>query len=173
MNIAFINLPNFTFLCLCYFFLSSCKYKTLKKASSSQDVYISVVNRSLAPQFGILLKRKIKEMVSQTDNYKVVNSPNASDLEINVLVKSYEKEPGVYLENDPIIASSIDNRIGVEVFFKWNQLPNKSSRESFQISAPSLRPSERSQALSRNAFYELAENFSRKIRFMLLDLEGV
>ena len=112
-------------------------------------------------------------MVSQTDNYKVVNSPNASDLVINVLVKSYEKEPGVYFENDLIIASSIDNRIGVEVFFKWNQLPNKSSRESFQLSAPSLRPSERSQALSRNAFYELAENFSRKIRFMLLDLEGV
>ena len=173
MNIAFINLPKFTFLCLCCFFLSSCKYKTLKKASSSQDVYISVVNRSLAPQFGILLKRKIKEMVSQTDNYKLVNSPNSSDLEINVFVKSYEKEPGVYLENDPIIASSINNRIGVEVFFKWNQLPNKSSSESFKLSAPSLRPSERSQALSRNAFYELAENFSRKIRFMLLDLEGV
>ena len=112
-------------------------------------------------------------MISRTDNYKLVNSPNNSDLEINVMVKSYEKEPGVYLEDDPIIASSIDNRIGVEVFFKRNQLPNKSFRESFMLSAPSLRPSERSQALSRNAFYELAENFSRKIRFMLLNLEGI
>ena len=159
MNIALINLSKLTFLCLCYFFLSSCKYKTLKKASSSQDVYISVVNRSLAPQFGILLKRKIKEMISRTDNYKLVNSPNDSDLEINVMVKSYEKEPGVYLEDDPIIASSIDNRIGVEVFFKRNQLPNKSFRESLSFRLRPYVPQREAKHFHAMPFMNLLKTF--------------
>ena len=171
MKFAILNLSRLTFLYLCFLLLGGCKYKTVKKTSSNKDVYVSVVNRSLAPQIGILIKRKIKEMVSQTHNYKLVNSPRGSDLEINVLVKSYQKHPGVYLEDDPIIASSVDNRIGVEVFFECKQMPNKYLSENFKLSAPSIRPSERSQTLSRNALYEIAESLSRKIRFMLFKFQ--
>ncbi|OUU40506.1 MAG: hypothetical protein CBC16_06120 [Verrucomicrobia bacterium TMED56] len=146
-------------------FLVGCKYKPVQKDSIS-NVFVKIENRSLIPQFDLILKRKIKEEILMSGHFRIVESKRASDVVVRVKVDSRNRYGTVFEKADPILATAVNNEVlgSIEIVDK-----NKKPVEvPFKISAPSIRPTSYSKIILNKANMDLCSKLAVKIVRILM-----
>lgn len=151
-----------------YLCFTSCKYKTFEAKNSLNTIYIDVENKSFAPQFGPLLERKIKEVVIEAGGFQLASSPNSSDVDLILEVIDFKKSPGIFDDEDPIVAASLENKITVNVICNEKRSGRPVLEKSFTESSPSVGGDVRSKFAYKNAFLDIAENISKKVSYLLI-----
>ena len=150
-------------------FSFSCSYRPSNPKGLHDKIYIRVVNESFAPRFGIILKRKLKEELILTSNFELVESSSQSNLDLFLTVKDFSKKQGIAFDDDPLIAKSLSNQILIDVKVSDKKPHFYSYSKSMTASSPSIKLGENVKASNDKAFLEIAENFSRQIRFFLIN----
>jgi len=104
-----------------------------------------------------------------TGNFELVESSSQSNLDLFLTVKDFSKKQGIAFDDDPLIAKSLSNQILLDVKVSYKKPNFYSYSKSVTASSPSIKLGENVKASNDKAFLEIAENFSRQIRFFLIN----
>lgn len=104
-----------------------------------------------------------------TGNFELVESSSQSNLDLFLTVKNFSKKQGIAFDDDPLIAKSLSNQISLDVKVSYKKPNFYSYSKSVTASSPSIKLGENVKASNDKAFLEIAENFSRQIRFFIIN----
>lgn len=155
---------------ICIFLVGfcSCNYRPLNPKDSQQRIYIKVSNESFAPQFGFLLRRVLDEELLKRGNLNLVDSSVQSDIIIDLKITNFSKSLGISFDDDPLIARTLVNKIFIHIIVTKKQPKFHSYKKSLEAVAPSFRNLKNNKANYDKAFLEIAEEFARQIKFLLI-----
>ena len=104
-----------------------------------------------------------------TGNFELVESSSQSNLDLFLTVTDFSKKQGIAFDDDPLIAKSLSNQILIDVKVSDKKPNFYSYRKSMTANSPSIKFGENVKASNDKAFLEIAESFSRQIRFFLIN----
>ena len=146
---------------------SGCRYKPIGQ-EFVDDVYIEIRDYSETPQFELVVKRKIREELFSSGNYKLCDKSSDSDIIVSLTINPNQKTGEIFRDDDPILASAIRNEISASIKIADKNNPDKKREGNYIFTASAIRSSEYGKGRYGKANLNLAGQLSKKIVKLLM-----
>ena len=149
------------------FFFSGCRYKPISQEFAN-DVYIEIRDYSEIPQFELVVKRKIREELFSSGNYKLCDKSSESDIIVSLTINPNQKRGEIFRDNDPILASAVTNEISASIKITNKNASDKLREGNYIFTSSVIRSSEYGKGRYGKSQINLAGQLSKKIVRMLM-----